>query len=124
MFTSFSEQSIDSLVFYPSAKYPDGLKYLDVKLGAEECSDVFEGHLYDASIQSWLDDSGKTEASDQGRLRLVLAGRTGHSNFFDHLPFSKETFTAISRSFELPGFYPGILSPEPLLLRRLATHWR
>ena len=109
MFASFFERSIGSLIFYPSSKFPDGLRYLDIGLGAEGDPAVHEDRLDDASIRTWIDESGRREPTDQGRLRLVLAGRPGYANLFDHFPFSQETFMVIFREFELPGIYPATL---------------
>ena len=107
MFTSYLEKSLDSVTFYPSSNYKDPLKYLEINDRPVGVPVIKEGPLSDASIRAW------TETSVQKKgLRLLLAGRTGLSNLFERLPFSRETFLIIFDAFGLPSVYPAIIASK------------
>jgi hypothetical protein len=115
MFPSYSERSIDSIIFNPGSNYPDGLRFLEVGLqGPTNNPSIKEDHLNEATIGSWIENSGERDivSSDKGGIRLILAERTAQPNVFNHFPFSEETFKIVFEGFELPDIYPACLIPK------------
>jgi hypothetical protein len=115
MFPSYTERSINSITFHPASDYPHGLGFIEIQPNENDPTaspSINEGHLNEVTIKSWIDGASKPSGSIQprGSLRLILAGRTSHSNLFDHFPFSEETFRTVVAGFELPEVYPATLS--------------